>query len=354
MRSTLRRLLPPFLAVALALIPVVGVHAASTAEEGIHVVQPGDTLFGIAMQHGVTIDSLVQSNRLVNPNAIYVGQKLRITADADDEGARPANAPSEDESEAHIVQPGETLSAIAAAHGVTVEAIAEASGIAASDLLRVGQRLRIPRRASPPPPAELEPAAPEPEEASEAEPAPSVYVVRPGDTLSEIARRFQVPVASLARANNLSNHGLLFPGRKLAIPQPREVRPRGGDKRVVVSISQQRCYVYDGDTLLYEWVCSTGRRSSPTKPGTYYIQSKIRTAYGSAWDIWMPYWLGIYWAGSTENGFHGLPWNATTGRPTWAGLVGTPITYGCIMLSNENAKILWEMAYIGMPIIIEY
>jgi lipoprotein-anchoring transpeptidase ErfK/SrfK len=84
------------------------------------------------------------------------------------------------------------------------------------------------------------------------------------------------------------------------------------------------------------------------------IQSKIRTAYGSTWNIWMPYWLGLYWAGGTENGFHGMPWNAATGRQMWPGLVGTPIIYGCIMLTNENAEILWEMAYIGMPVTIEY
>jgi lipoprotein-anchoring transpeptidase ErfK/SrfK len=84
------------------------------------------------------------------------------------------------------------------------------------------------------------------------------------------------------------------------------------------------------------------------------IQSKIRTAYESTWNIWMPYWLGLYWAGGTENGFHGMPWNAATGRQMWPGLVGTPIIYGCIMLTNENAEILWEMAYIGMPVTIEY
>jgi lipoprotein-anchoring transpeptidase ErfK/SrfK len=68
----------------------------------------------------------------------------------------------------------------------------------------------------------------------------------------------------------------------------------------------------------------------------------------------MPYWLGIYWAGSSENGIHGMPWNASTGRLTWDGLVGTRITYGCVMLNNGPAKLLWNMAYIGMPVIIKW
>ena len=54
----------------------------------------------------------------------------------------------------------------------------------------------------------------------------------------------------------------------------------------------------------------------------------------------MPYWLGLYYAGNTENGIHGLPYNKKTGRRTWEGLVGTPITFGCIMLDDANAKTL--------------
>lgn len=337
------RLTPLFLVIILVLASVVNIGAAPMPQEDVHVVRPGETLFTIAQRYGVSVDEIVQVNHLANPNAIYVGQKLRIPRSGEAASSEGEEAPG-----VHIVQPGETLSSIAARYGVTVQALAEASGISVGDILRVGQKLTIPGR------------APEREGAAEAvteaapEPAPEVYVVQPGDTLAGIAERFGTSVATLARANNLSTSSLVFPGRRLIVPKPKVMQLTGGGKRVEVSISRQRCYVYDGDTLLYEWVCSTGRQSSPTKPGTYYIQSKLRKAYGSAWNIWMPYWLGVYWAGGTENGFHGLPWNATTGWTTWAGMVGVPITYGCIMLSNENAEILWNMAYIGMPVIIDY
>ena len=66
----------------------------------------------------------------------------------------------------------------------------------------------------------------------------------------------------------------------------------------------------------------------------------------------MPYWMGLYYAGSTENGIHGLPYDPKTGRRTWAGAVGTPITYGCIMLDDANAKTLFDVAYLGMPVVI--
>jgi len=120
-----------------------------------------------------------------------------------------------------------------------------------------------------------------------------------------------------------------------------------------VSISQQRCWLYAGDVLIAKWVCSTGRRSSPTVPGTYRIQSKLPKAWGSRWGFWMPYWLGIYWAGGSENGIHGLPWNPKTGVQVWTGSVGRPITFGCVMLDNVNAKMLYNAAWIGMPVIIK-
>ena len=67
----------------------------------------------------------------------------------------------------------------------------------------------------------------------------------------------------------------------------------------------------------------------------------------------MPNWLGIYWAGSTENGIHGLPSSAATGVKVWANQVGTPVTYGCILLSDAHAKTLYDLAWIGMPVIIK-
>ncbi len=350
MRSTIQWISLAVLAIALTTALTVNVYAAPSPAEGTHTVQPGETLSLIAERHGLPVDELVRANDLINPNYIYVGQRLTIPG-SDDAQAPEQTSAANTEQRVHIVKPGETLSSIAARYGVTIEELARASGIRVSDILRVGQELTIPTPAEA---IETDEAAPAPEPEPKPEPIPDVYVVQPGDTLSSIADRFGISVVALARANNLSSPSLAFVGRRLVIPKPKTVSPEKGTIWVEVIISRQRCYVYDGDTLMYEWVCSTGRRSSPTKPGTYYIQNKIRTAYGSAWDIWMPYWMGIYWAGSTENGFHGLPWNATTGQPTWAGLVGTPITYGCIMLSNENAKTLWDLAYIGMPVVIKY
>lgn len=323
------------------------VVAAPPFQGGTHTVQRGETLFSIAQKYGVTVDDIVKANQLTNANIIAVGQELKIPGGAAGDRQQKAAAAA---GAIHKVAAGETLLSIAAQYGVTAEAIAAASGIRASDLLLVGQELIIPgeTEAAAEPPAAVAMAAPAPE------PIPDIYTVRPGDRLASIAQRFGTSPAALARANRLSSPALVFVGRRLVIPQPKIIELPPGDLRVEVSISRQHCWVYRGETVILDWICSTGRPSSPTQAGSFAIQSKIRKAFGSSWNIWMPYWLGVYWAGGTENGFHGLPWNARTGRETWTGLVGTKITYGCVMLTNPDSETLWNMAYIGLPVEIFY
>ena len=163
-------------------------------------------------------------------------------------------------------------------------------------------------------------------------------------------------------ANGIRSANLIIVGQRLRIPSAGATSSSGGattypggsrNLRFQVSISAQRCQLYAGNTLLNTWRCSTGRQGSGTKAGTFRVQSKIRNAWGSRWQFWMPYWLGIYWAGSSENGIHGQPWYPN-GGPVWAGLVGTPITFGCVMLGNTTADPLYSLAYIGMPVVIRY
>jgi hypothetical protein len=139
--------------------------------------------------------------------------------------------------------------------------------------------------------------------------------------------------------------------RPLPKPTPRP-RPSTG-KRIEVNISKQRMYVWQGDTLLYNWVCSTGKSGSGTAAGRFRVQSKIPEAWGGQWSLRMPYWLGIYWAGSIENGIHALPIMAN-GTTLWAGYLGTPVSFGCIILSTENARTLYHWAEIGTPVWIHY
>lgn len=125
-----------------------------------------------------------------------------------------------------------------------------------------------------------------------------------------------------------------------------------GSKYILVDISEQHMYVYNGDTLVYSFVASTGMNNA-TRVGTFAVQSKIPNAYGSTWDIWMANWLGIYWAGGLENGIHALP-ILSNGATLWEGYLGRPVSYGCVVLGSYESSLLYDWAEIGTPVEIQW
>ncbi|NWG34507.1 MAG: L,D-transpeptidase family protein [Chloroflexi bacterium] len=126
----------------------------------------------------------------------------------------------------------------------------------------------------------------------------------------------------------------------------------GGSKYILVDISEQHMYVYEGDTLIYSFVASTGMNNA-TRVGLFAVQSKIPNAYGSTWNIWMPNWLGIYWSGGLENGIHALP-ILSNGATLWEGYLGRPVSYGCVVLGTYESRLLYDWAEIGTPVEIRW
>ena len=126
----------------------------------------------------------------------------------------------------------------------------------------------------------------------------------------------------------------------------------GGSKYILVDLSEQHMYVYENDALIYSFVASTGINGG-TRIGNFAVQSKIPNAYGSTWNIWMPDWLGIYWSGGLENGIHALP-ILPNGATLWAGFLGRPISYGCVVLGTYDAQLLYDWAELGTPVEIQW
>jgi tetratricopeptide (TPR) repeat protein len=124
-------------------------------------------------------------------------------------------------------------------------------------------------------------------------------------------------------------------------------------KRIEIDISKQWFYAWQGDTLVYSFVTSTGLSGRDTATGHYRVLDKIPMAYSSVWRLKMPYWLGIYYVGNIENGIHALPIRPD-GSVMWGGLLGQKASYGCIILSTEAARIIYNWADIGTPVDIHY
>ncbi len=124
-------------------------------------------------------------------------------------------------------------------------------------------------------------------------------------------------------------------------------------KRIEIDISEQRFYAWEGDRLVYKFRTSTGVRGRDTAVGRFKVLSKIPMAYSSIWRLKMPYWLGIYYVGRVENGIHALPIRPD-GSVMWGGLLGQRASYGCVILSTQAAKTIYNWAEIGTRVDIHY
>jgi len=181
------------------------------------------------------------------------------------------------------------------------------------------------------------------------------YLVQPGDTLTSIAWAHGFPVWRLIEANPGIEPGGLHTGQQITIPSIDVLFPLPliTERRIVVDISDQRLYAYEGETLIHDYLCSTGIASSPTIAGTFQILSKEEEAYASSWDLWMPHFMGIYRSGPNfTNGIHGLP-TLSGGGLLWEGYLGSPVSYGCIVIGLDEAAALYEWAELGALVTIQ-
>lgn len=122
-------------------------------------------------------------------------------------------------------------------------------------------------------------------------------------------------------------------------------------KRIVVDVSKQMLYAYDGDTLFMQESISTGLEFTPTPRGTFYVYKKTPSRYmqgpipgvsdqyydlpGVPWDLYF-----------TKDGavIHGAYWHNKFGQP-WS--------HGCVNLPPDQAGRLYMWAETGMPVIVQ-
>ena len=165
-----------------------------------YTVQRGDTLWAIARRYGTTSEEIAEINNISNPNLIYPGQQLKIPTNSTTEGEETRGTGDI----IYTVQRGDTLSRIAREYNVTVAHIVELNDISNPNLIYPGEKLRITES-----------------DVTNLNPIPkntySTYTVRRGDTLSRIARRFDVSVNYLVTANNIQNPNLIFLGQILIV-----------------------------------------------------------------------------------------------------------------------------------------
>ncbi|MDQ0895857.1 LysM peptidoglycan-binding domain-containing protein [Agromyces ramosus] len=196
---------------------------ASTAAPAEYVVGEGDTVSGIAERFGLATAEVLATNGLSWSSLIFPGQRLALPGS----GVRqePTAAPIADIPH-HIVVAGDTMSGIAAAHGVDLDELISANGLGRQSLIFPGQAIVLPPPTGagvgppPPPPAPVQPAPPAAPPATAPDPPADAHLVADGDTLWDIAAANDVSVQELITANALDPAGVIIPGQALVIPRP--------------------------------------------------------------------------------------------------------------------------------------
>ena len=255
------------------MIPNKGSEGASAtgAPSAFHTVKANETFHSISRKYGISVTALTKANPKVNPNKLQTGVKLAIPA-----GAKLPSAPQPPKDVAfdyglpapekkstgstYTVVPGDSLGAIAKAHGITTASLQSANGLKDPNSLKVGQKLTIPgggkkvvasnTRPNPVPPpskapvmpkaptpptppsggqALTEPVPPAPPQAPTPPPAPAQSTVSPnrgvvayrmekGDTIDTVAQMFGTTGSEVRRLNKMSPSASIREGDEILVP----------------------------------------------------------------------------------------------------------------------------------------
>ena len=120
-------------------------------------------------------------------------------------------------------------------------------------------------------------------------------------------------------------------------------------KYVDINLAQQILCSFESGNLLDCYLVSTGKRGMETPKGQFAIRNKAARVWSKKYGLYMPYWNAVASDGSF--GIHELPeWPG--GYKEGASHLGIPVSHGCIRLGVGPAKIIFDWADIGIPVVI--
>lgn len=279
------------IAVLISLLVVAFAVAPAHAQGGTYIVKPGDTLLKIARVYNMDVSRLAAANGLRWNAWVYSGQQLVIPGSSSSSSSSASTPASTGSGDTYVVQRGDTLSSIARRHGVSVSALRAANNLGATSLIVSGQRLSIPDGS--------------------------------GSAGDSTAASSQVPAPPAGHGAN-------------------------GEKWIDVNLSTQTLVAYEGQTPVLRTIVSTGTSRYPTVVGTYHIYVKYRSArmrggYGADYyDLpnvpHVMYFYGGY-------GLHGTYWHNN---------FGTPMSHGCVNLTQSDASWVYNWAPVGTKVVTHY
>ncbi|MCK9276038.1 MAG: LysM peptidoglycan-binding domain-containing protein [Syntrophales bacterium] len=182
----------------------------------VYVVKRGDRLADIAKEFDATVNDLIKVNNLESKNKIYVGQELVIRKTEIAE-LRDHYVPSSSQNKevkvserravkdkTYVVKRGDRLDEIAKRYGASTDYLMKINKLKSRDLIYIGQKLSIADGSS--------------DGDFSSQGKKEIYIVRKGDTVEDIAKRFGTTAEELVSSNSLKSRNLIFTGQQLKIP----------------------------------------------------------------------------------------------------------------------------------------
>ncbi|TFD91772.1 LysM peptidoglycan-binding domain-containing protein [Cryobacterium lactosi] len=188
--------------------------ATSTPAPSQYTVVDGDTISAIAGKFGLSTASVLALNGLGWSAVIFPGQVLTLSTTPLAVAATPASVATE--LTRYTIQSGDTLSGVAAAHGVPTDALFSVNGLGRNSIIFPGQVIVLPAAGSATAPATTAPAAVAATAITTS--TPGSHTVVAGDTVDKVATGAGVSVQSVLEANGLGYSSIIYPGQVLALP----------------------------------------------------------------------------------------------------------------------------------------
>ena len=216
--------------------PTTPTNNNNSSNNKTHTVKRGDTLYGISLQNGVSVAQIKSWNNLTS-DTIYVGQTLTVNGQKSTSTNNNSNKPAPTKpvaSKTHTVQRGDTLYGIGLRYGVNSNDIKKWNNLS-SDMIYVGQKLAINGQ-------QTNNNKPAPKSTTNVNVSASSHTVQRGDSLYQIALKYNVSVSDLKMVNGLSSD-LIYVGQTLKIPGTTKVATRQSANKT------KRHEVKSGDSL---------------------------------------------------------------------------------------------------------
>ena len=333
------------LAITLAVSLILTAAPSVSAQSTVHVVQRGDSLSVIAARYGISMSDLAAANGIGNSDYVWIGQQLTIPGVA----GGGSNWSSASTGKIITVGRGDSLSLIAAIHGMTLQELMDLNGLTNANHVWVGQQLQVTGGSDATSQQTVSASSASQATNSNAINSNAIYhVVQSGESLSAIAAYHGVTQQSVMNANGLSDPNHVQLGQRLQIigghqPSVNSVyAPPAGRKRIVVDLSDQTLTAWHGESVALYTNISSGTWATPTITGYYKIDRKYSSQHmsGPGYSIPNVPWVMYFWQGYA---FHGAYWHTN---------FGSPMSHGCIHLRPGEAEWLYSWASAGTDVFV--